>query len=98
MSEFAKLEDANRLGLISQRVGFALWQLQELESIAATYLVLVARAKQGMGLALGEELLIDALSKPFGKTVKDLKKAEKLPYHIVDQADHQQLSGAGEIN
>lgn len=84
MIEFNRLSDARRLEFISQRIGFALWQLQELEGIAATYLVLTARATRGMGEVAGNALLEDALSKPFGRTVRDLKKAGTLPATLED--------------
>jgi len=41
-----------------------------------------------MGEAAGNALLDDALSKPFGRTIGDLKKAGKLPANLVDPVDH----------
>jgi hypothetical protein len=78
----SQLADAERLNFISQRVGYALWQLQELEGIAATYLVLVARTTQGMGAVEGNALLGKALSQTFGVTVRDLTKAGKMPTEL----------------
>lgn len=69
---------ANRLEAITQRVGFALWQLQELEGTTAQYYVLVVHAKPGMGVAAGQELLDKALCKTFGSTITQLVKAEQL--------------------
>lgn len=83
-----QLSDAERLNLVSQRVGFALWQLQELEGVVATYLVLSSRATRGMGESAGNALLVAALSKPFGQTIGDLKKAGKLPAPLIDPVDH----------
>jgi hypothetical protein len=82
MPDVTQFEDAARLEVISQRVGFALWQLQELEGIAATYLVLVTRTRQGMGIAAGKALLDQALSKTFGATVNNLTKAQKMPSEL----------------
>jgi hypothetical protein len=70
---------AERLTAITQRVGFALWQLQELESSSAQCFVLIGQAKRGMGEKAGQELLDAALSKTFGATVQRLNKAGILP-------------------
>ena len=51
-----QLEKADRLAAITQRIGFALWQIQELEGVSAQYFVLVVQAKKGMGLAAGNAL------------------------------------------
>lgn len=88
MNVLSKLSDAERLDFISQRVGFALWQIQELESITATYLVLVARATQGMGETEGNAILKKALSKTFGVTVRDIVKAEKMPAELRAPVEH----------
>lgn len=70
---------ADRLNAIAERIGFALWQLQVLEGAAAQYYVLIAKASQGMGLEAGQELLDEALSKTFGKTVTRLLKSGQVP-------------------
>jgi hypothetical protein len=88
MSLFTRLADGDRLALISQRVGFALWQLQELEGVTATYLVLVARAKKGMGASAGEALVAEAKSKTFGITIHDLRKAGKMPARLEASVTH----------
>jgi hypothetical protein len=49
-----RLEAADRLDLILNRIGFALWQIQELESVAANYFVLLVQAQKGTGLEAGE--------------------------------------------
>lgn len=88
MNKPTQLADTERLDHISQRVGFALWQLQELEGVAATYLVLVARATQGMGAVQGGALLEKALSQTFGLTVKGLIEADKMPANLNDPVKH----------
>jgi hypothetical protein len=70
-----KIADANRLKNIAERVGFALWQLQELERVSAQYFVLIAQAKRGMGFEAGAELTNKALGKTFGKTISNLVKS-----------------------
>ena len=52
MNEFIQeMQKANLFNDITQRIGFALWQIQELESFSAQYFVLLAQAKKGMGEA-----------------------------------------------
>jgi hypothetical protein len=66
---------AERLAEITQRVGFTLWQLQELEGVAATYFVLLAAAKRGMGTEAGELLVAKAKGRTFGATITQLQAA-----------------------
>jgi hypothetical protein len=73
-----QLRKADRLHAITQKVGFALWQLQELEGMSAQYFVLIVQASPGMGLTAGQALLDKALSKTFGGTVTQLVKARRL--------------------
>jgi uncharacterized protein YutE (UPF0331/DUF86 family) len=76
MDPFAyRLEIADRLNLILSRVGFALWQIQELESVAANYFVLLVQAQKGMGLEAGNLLFENAQKKTFGATVRRLAEA-----------------------
>lgn len=70
--QFAK---ADRLATVTQSVGFALWQLQELEGVAASYFVLLAQAKKGMGLAEGNALVERAQGTTFGATLHQISKA-----------------------
>jgi uncharacterized protein YutE (UPF0331/DUF86 family) len=74
-----QLEKADRLYAVTQRVGFTLWQLQELEGVAATAFVLLAQATRGIGTQAGDALVEKALSKTFGGTVSKLRKAGVLP-------------------
>jgi uncharacterized protein YutE (UPF0331/DUF86 family) len=75
----AHLERADRLAEITQRVGFALWQLQELEGVAATYFVLLAAAKRGMERDAGNLLVAKAKGRTFGATITQLETAGLLP-------------------
>lgn len=65
---------ADRLAAVTQRIGFTLWQIQELEGCAAQYFVLIAQAKPGMGLEAGNALVDKALGKTFGQTIHQLTK------------------------
>lgn len=70
-----QLERSDRLATITQNVGFALWQLQELEGVAAQYFVLLVHAKKGMSLDVGNSLVENAQTKTFGATLHQLAKA-----------------------
>lgn len=72
------LEAADRLDAITQRVGFALWQLQEIESVAAQCFVLLAQATPGMGEAAAIPLLDTARSWTFGQSCNALANAKLL--------------------
>ena len=77
-----QLEKANRLSAITQQVGFALWQLQELEGVCATYYVLVEEAKIWMGEVAGNAMEEKAKKKTFGRTIHKLVKAGVLDTEI----------------
>ena len=70
-----QLEQADRLAAVTQSVGFALWQIQELEGVTAQYFVLLVKAKKGMGLAAGNTLVEKAQAKTFGATLHQIVKA-----------------------
>ncbi|MGK7894881.1 MAG: hypothetical protein AB4372_15005 [Xenococcus sp. (in: cyanobacteria)] len=70
-----QLEKANRLSAITQQLGFALWQLQELEGVCAKYYILVEKADFGMGEETGNALEQKAKKKTFGATIHKLVKA-----------------------
>jgi uncharacterized protein YutE (UPF0331/DUF86 family) len=79
-----KLEMANRLDGLMQRVGFAVWQLQELENAAATYLVVCVHAQPGIGVQRGQELLAEAEKKPLGALLKDLQRHKVIQGELAD--------------
>lgn len=68
-------QQAERLAAVTQKVGFTLWQIQELEGCAAQYFVLLAQATPRMGLDAGNALVDKALGKTFGQTIHQLAKA-----------------------
>jgi hypothetical protein len=77
-----QLDTANRLSEITQRIGYALWQIQELEGVSATYYVLVEKATFGMGVVAGNELEEEAKKKTFGVTIHKIVKAGLLSAEI----------------
>lgn len=70
-----RLQQSARLEFVSQRVGFALWQLQELESVAAQVYVLLVKAEMGMGKVAGNALIDSAKKETLGRTFRDMKTA-----------------------
>lgn len=80
-----QLQKADRLSAITQRIGFAIWQIQELEGVTAQYLVLLTQAKKGMGLAAGNELVEKAQAKTFGATIHQIAKAGLLAKELEDR-------------
>ena len=74
-----QIEMAERLAVVTQQVGFTLWQLQELEGVSAQYFVLLAQATKGMGLDAGNALEAKAKKRTFGATFQEMKKADLLP-------------------
>ena len=68
-----ELTKANLLAELMQRVGFALWQLQELETTTATYVVLRLREARGIGRERARELVKDAEKQTFGTLLRELK-------------------------
>ncbi len=70
-----KLEQANCLSKITTKIGFTLWQIQELESVSAQYFVLVSQSNKGMGLAEGNALEEKAKKRTFGTTIHRMAKA-----------------------
>lgn len=73
---------ADRLYTITQRIGYALWQIQELEEVTAQYFVLVAQAKRGMRMEEASVLVEDARTKTFGRTITRLVKGKHMPSEL----------------
>ena len=61
---------SERLPVITQQIGFSLWQIQELENVTAQYFVLLVQAEKGMGLNAGDDLIEKALKGTFGTTIR----------------------------
>ncbi len=69
-----EMERAEMLTMLMQSVGFAVWQLQELENSTATYLVVRVVATPGIGLQKGQELMQRTESRTLGSLAKELGK------------------------
>lgn len=69
------LEAAERLAALMQQVGFALWQLQELENTAAGYIVVRLRNARGAGVERGAAISTEVERLPLGRLVSDLAQA-----------------------
>lgn len=82
-----QLDKADRLANIAQKVGFTLWQLQELEGVSAQYFVLLGQALHGMGLEKGMALVERAQRKTFGATINRLRKKELISDDIAKRFD-----------
>lgn len=77
-----QLKMADRLSAITQRVGFSLWQIQELEGVSAQYFVLLTQARKGMNLAEGNALVERAQAKTLGATIGQITKAGLLSAEV----------------
>jgi hypothetical protein len=78
----ADLERADRLTAITQRVGFCIWQLQELEASAARFLVLTTRLTPSTSKDEGVRLADKAISQTFGANLRGLAAAKVLPEEL----------------
>jgi hypothetical protein len=70
-----EIAQANRLSAIAERIGFSVWQLQELESVAAQYLALRTELKPGMSASDADAAIAKALRNPFGQTLNKIAAA-----------------------
>lgn len=69
----AQIEQATRLAALMQSVGFAVWQLQELETTAITFAVIRLRATRGMGEVAGRALLEKGERRTLGHVLQELR-------------------------
>lgn len=69
------------------RVGFALWQIQELESTVAHYLVMVHRFEPGVAREEAESALEKTRRKTLGQLLGELKSNEPIPRELVERLD-----------
>lgn len=84
----AKLQEADNLAEINQRIGQDLGILQVLEDISAYFFVLSVRASKGMGSPEGYALLEKARKETFGSTLTSMRKAKLLDEELQDQFEH----------
>ncbi|HEY2852761.1 MAG TPA: hypothetical protein VGJ18_07955 [Gemmatimonadaceae bacterium] len=73
-----RLEQSQRVAHLLQRVGYALWQLAEVEYAAATHVVVRLRAVKGAGLAMAEPIEAAVHRKTFGQIVSELRDSGML--------------------
>lgn len=81
------IEKANRLAAINQKIGFAIWQIQQLERCSVQYLFLLTEAKRGMGDKAANERLEELFSKSFGNIINKIKKAGLLSQDLEQRFD-----------
>ena len=74
-----RILSSQRLESISEKVGFTLWQIQQLEEVIATTYVLLCKAHKGMGEEAGFELEKLAKHRTFGNLMHKLMKEKVLP-------------------
>jgi len=72
-------EKENLLFWLMYKIGFTIWQLQELENTLATYFVIRLKACRGIGKEKGEALLQTARKKTLGGLIRDLEKGGVVP-------------------
>jgi uncharacterized protein YutE (UPF0331/DUF86 family) len=85
MATVDRLVKADRLAAITQKIGFALWQLQELEWAAANYVVIRLHAKRGIGEEAGVKLLDAAGKRTFGSLLKELSESGVLDRKLAER-------------
>lgn len=71
-------EKSELLAGLTQSIGFAVWQLQELEWTMATFIVLLLKAHRGIGQEIGEQLLATAGKRTLGSLINEAKAAKLL--------------------
>lgn len=64
---------------ICYQIGFATWQLQDLERNLAYYYVLVLNSNEGMGFENAKVPLEKSLKKPLGQSLDSLNNANLIP-------------------
>jgi hypothetical protein len=76
---------ARHLFELMNKVGFAVWQIQELEATLATYLVLRVKATRGIGAVRGNELMKKAEALTLGALIRELSKAGVLEDKLANE-------------
>jgi hypothetical protein len=70
-----RVDWSERVAALMRSVGFSLWQLQELETTVATYLVVRVHAHRGIGTTKGNSLQKEAEGRTLGALLKELAKS-----------------------
>jgi hypothetical protein len=72
-------EAAARLPDLMRAVGFATWQLQELENAVAAYVVIRLRETRGRGTACGIEISSTVEGRTLGNLLAEMKRKRVIP-------------------
>jgi hypothetical protein len=70
------------------KVGFALWQIQELETTIAHYLVLVYKLEPGVAREEAESVLERTRKKSLGQLIAQLKSQDPISNQLVERLDN----------
>ena len=70
------------------RVGFALWQIQELESVLTYYLVMVHKLEPGIAQEEAEAVFEKTRKKTFGQLLGELKGQDTVRSDLVQRLDN----------
>ena len=84
----AKLNQADDLAEINQRIGHTIGILQSLEDISAYYFVLKVQASKGMGSLEGTALIERACKETFGATISKIRNAKLLDEDLQKRFDN----------
>jgi hypothetical protein len=76
---------AGRLDRVTSAIGFALWQLQELEWAIAHYVVIRLHAKRGLSPKSGCKTLEEVGKRTFGSLLNELSAAGALEPKLVER-------------
>jgi hypothetical protein len=67
-----RIESAQRLDGVLRQIGYALWQLQELEATVAGYVVVRLRDTRGIGAERGAQISASVEKRPLGQLLREL--------------------------
>jgi hypothetical protein len=70
-----------------QSVGYALWQIQELETTLAMYLVMVHKLEPGVAREEAESVFEKTRKKTLGQLLHDLRTQQAAPANLVARLD-----------
>lgn len=73
------IEEASRLMALMQRVGYAVWQLQELEETSRVYVLIRLRETRGIGEERARQIEQRIERRTFGRLLRELAGAGVLP-------------------
>jgi ribosomal protein S13 len=80
-----QIEQRDRLAPLLQRVGYALWQLAEMEDGAASHVVIRLRSVRGIGVKAAESIIEAVEHKTLGQLLRELRDANVLEVAIANR-------------